>query len=50
MFRRYKDIAKLDFENSEDKEIVSIERFGFKVMQELNGAPYKLLRRENPRF
>lgn len=40
MFRRYKDIAKLDFENSEDKEIVSIERFGFKVMQELNGAPY----------
>lgn len=40
MLRNYKNLANLDYEDSENKKVVSIERFGMKVLQEINGVPY----------
>lgn len=40
MLRSYKNLAELDYEDSENKKIVSIEMFGVKVLQEINGVPY----------
>lgn len=38
--RNYENLAELDYEDSENKRIVSIEMFGIKVLQEINGVPY----------
>lgn len=38
--RTYENLSEIDYENSENKKIVPIEEFCFKVFQEINGVKY----------
>lgn len=38
--RSEKDISKLDFENSKNKKVVSIEHFCYEAIYEINGMKY----------
>ncbi len=38
--RCYKNLLEIDYEDSENKEIVPIEKFCIKVLEKLNGSQY----------
>ncbi len=38
--RRYENLSELDYEDSANKDIVPIERFCIKVLQDINGVSY----------